>query len=357
MEYRPIDPRTYGVRLISEPPRRIETDRNVIAPRQGRLATNNKPFAVLEASTPNQTHSEPEGGTQMSNEKTSTDQSYNEQLSPPPPANVLVTRSLLRTNPPQVSATETSEQEARRKIQREKRKTRARENRRQHYRQTIARELGRDVNSITAADMQEYSNRRSEHYAAEKGRRQALSAAERYTEDIQAVARYFEKHVHTEFGPYSKRPYPVFLLQLAPDSVQGAECRLRHCDTKILPDDYRIAVEPGEKHWSGSPDHYHLECFEELLDLSSLTYATRFQPDIHYFPGHMEANILREYIQRWVSRLSAQEHAFPEHIWGPSVNKVEPERYFVSETDLDYDERHSLSKALTAYLEYRCQRA
>ncbi|KAL4928879.1 uncharacterized protein BDV17DRAFT_86385 [Aspergillus undulatus] len=254
MEYRPIDPRVYGVTLNSKPPQSIETDRNVIEPRQPRLATNNgRLFAGLEASTPNQTQSQPEGGTRMPNENTSIELHSNEQRSPSSPAKVLVTRSPARKNPPQVSGTDTSEREAQKRIQRERRAKRAVEKRQQILRQNVARVSGRDPNSITTADIREYFNRWKEDDAAEQERRQALSAAERREEDIQAAVRYFKSYVNTELGPYSKRPYPVFLLQVAPNSANGAECQLIHCEKKILPGDYRIAVEPGENHWSGSP--------------------------------------------------------------------------------------------------------
>ncbi|KAL4869218.1 hypothetical protein BDV12DRAFT_85176 [Aspergillus spectabilis] len=356
MEYRPIDPRVYGVTLISEPQQSIEPVRNVIEPRQPIFATNNgRRFAGLEASTRNQTQSEPEGGTPMSDENTSIELPCSEQRSPSSPANMLVTRSPAGKNSPQVSATDTSKREAQKKIQQEKRAKRAAEKRQQILRQRAARASGCDPDSITTADIREYMDRWSEDEAAEQERRQALSAAERREEDIQAAARYFQSYVNTELGPCSKRLYPAFLLQVAPNSANGAQCQLIHCKKRILPGDYRIAVEPGKSHWSGSPDLYHLICFEQLLDLSSSTYATRFEPETRHFPGPMEAYILKEYVRRWVARVGVQEPAFPEHIWGQSVNEGEPERYFVSKTDQDYDERHSLSNALAAYQEYSVQ--
>jgi hypothetical protein len=39
--------------------------------------------------------------------------------------------------------------------------------------------------------------------------------------------------------------YPIFLLQLAPQSHNGATCRLSLCTDRILPGQYRIAVSPG----------------------------------------------------------------------------------------------------------------
>jgi hypothetical protein len=50
---------------------------------------------------------------------------------------------------------------------------------------------------------------------------------------------------------------------------------------------------------------YHIEYFEELLDLSSPAYASRFEPDMNYFPGRMEICILQEYV-RWMIRVGVQ---------------------------------------------------
>ena len=42
----------------------------------------------------------------------------------------------------------------------------------------------------------------------------------------------------------------------------------------------------------------------------------------------------------------SKEPTFPEHLWGTFAKKMRPERYFVSKTDPNYNERHSLSSAL-----------
>jgi hypothetical protein len=43
---------------------------------------------------------------------------------------------------------------------------------------------------------------------------------------------------------------------------------------------------------------------------------------------------------------TSKEPTFPEHLWGTFAKEMRPERYFVSKTDQNYDERHSLSSAL-----------
>jgi hypothetical protein len=44
----------------------------------------------------------------------------------------------------------------------------------------------------------------------------------------------------------------------------------------------------------------------------------------------------------------SKEHPY---LWGTLAKEIESERYFVSETDPKYDERHSLSTALRNWLQ------
>jgi hypothetical protein len=106
---------------------------------------------------------------------------------------------------------------------------------------------------------------------------------------------------------------------------QRSKIQVRHCEKSIWPSDYWIKVDNG-KHWTYFPSgkyfdsilyhfliwgwnivtgFYHIECFEELLDLSSSAYASRFEPDMKYFPGRMEICILQEYV-RWMIRVGVQ---------------------------------------------------
>ena len=209
---------------------------------QAESPTNNE----APISAPSQTQRNTEENTQKSNENNAS------QLSPSSFANVLVTRPPSRANRRQVDATEISERGAQKKIQKEKRMALQREKRRQNRLQNIARELGRDLASIDSDEERKYFNRLGEEDRAEEERRQALSPEEWRQEDVQSAARVFERHVNTHLGPYSRLPYPIFLLQAAPESNNGATCQLIHCPERILSHDYRITVDPGSRHWSGS---------------------------------------------------------------------------------------------------------
>jgi hypothetical protein len=46
-----------------------------------------------------------------------------------------------------------------------------------------------------------------------------------------------------------------------------------------------------------------------------------------------------------------KEHPFLEHLWGILAKEIKSERCFVSETDPEYDERHSLSAAFRNWLQ------
>lgn len=97
----------------------------------------------------------------------------------------------------------------------------------------------------------EYFRRLEEKYAAEQARRAALSPEARKKEDLKKSRRYLKDHITPRllvdmYGlPIDLDYYPRFILQLAPDSRNGATCRLDHCTHRIKPGDYRIALTPG----------------------------------------------------------------------------------------------------------------
>jgi hypothetical protein len=96
----------------------------------------------------------------------------------------------------------------------------------------------------------EYWQALLDRHAAEEARRQALSPEARRQEDIECSAEIFRRHIKPQLtldssGLPRLYHYPLFLLQTAPDSRNGATCRLGHCDDRIAPGQYRIALSPG----------------------------------------------------------------------------------------------------------------
>jgi hypothetical protein len=117
-------------------------------------------------------------------------------------------------------------------------------------------------------------------------------------------------------GSAHLKRYPIFQLQNAPPSPYGSTCRF-YCGSRIRPGQYRIALSPGINDPTGSgktpssmsTDHatytnlstefYHVTCFEELLDLTSPHYVSRFEADrSKHVPDHGAQVILEEYISR-----------------------------------------------------------
>lgn len=111
------------------------------------------------------------------------------------------------------------------------------------------------VESISSNDPSlrspEYYRRLEEKYAAELARRAALSPEARKKEDIKKSRRYLNNNptprlLVDRYGfPVDLDYYPRFVLQRAPDSHNGATCRLDHYTHRIKPGDYRIALTPG----------------------------------------------------------------------------------------------------------------
>ncbi|EED22717.1 hypothetical protein TSTA_062050 [Talaromyces stipitatus ATCC 10500] len=178
-----------------------------------------------------------------------------------------------------------------------------------------------------------YYRRLEEKFDAELARRAALSPEARKKEDFKNSRRYLKDHITPRLLvdrhglPVDLDYYPRFILQLAPDSRNGATCRLDHCTHRIKPGDYRIALTPGMSDPRG-PDYYHVRCFEHLLHMSSPHYAARFDADMEkHTPDRGARSILEEYISRWRLRLApAQNQENPSSSIGK--NKVgESEKY------------------------------
>jgi hypothetical protein len=129
----------------------------------------------------------------------------------------------------------------------EARKQRLEESRKRKRRENIARKVGHEVDSDGE---QEYWRAALDRHVAEEARRQALSPEARRQEEIERSAEIFRNHIKPQlildrFGSARLRHYPLFLLQTAPDSRNGATCRLHDCTDRIAPGQYRIALSPG----------------------------------------------------------------------------------------------------------------
>ncbi|CAP79204.1 hypothetical protein EN45_044230 [Penicillium chrysogenum] len=267
MEHCPVDPRKYGVNIVREPQQTFEGDRNAIEAGQPTLPTNSRtPFSVLQTSPPSQHQCEVEGSAHESNENILIELPSTRQLSQSSPADVPVASPVLMANDPQVNTTNISEREAQKKIQKDKRAELQRKKRQQRWREHIARELRCDVTSIDSDEERKYMRRRLERVTteenAERERRQGLSLEEKRQEDIQASAQHLKRDMETYLGQYARLPYPAFLLQETPQSRNGAKCQLHLCEKRIMPDDYRIAVDPGDR------QELLPSCFPESLRVS-----------------------------------------------------------------------------------------
>ena len=183
-----------------------------------------------------------------------------DQLSPASPATLRAASSARQNTSQLVDGTgddgDTNTREAARQAQQEKRKAqteRQEEIRKRRRREVIAGEVGHEVDSDGE---REYWQAMEEREAAEDARRQALSPEARRKEVIEDAAKIFRDHIKPQLtldysGNVRIGHYPLFLLQLAPDSRNGAGCGLRHCAHRIKPGQYRIAVLPGSGYWRG----------------------------------------------------------------------------------------------------------
>ena len=118
----------------------------------------------------------------------------------------------------------------------------------------MAKDLGRDVDTYGEGECENaWFKLHNAKFEAEEARRAALSPEERRKEDIAAAASWFRERIKPQmnFNHLSCHlyHYPTFVLQLAPDSHNGATCRFSLCTDRIRPGEYRITVSPGE--WGG----------------------------------------------------------------------------------------------------------
>jgi hypothetical protein len=129
----------------------------------------------------------------------------------------------------------------------EARMTRITESEKRNRRANIAKQVGHEVDSDGE---REYWQAVEDHWDAEEARRQALSPEARRRENIEISARIFRDHIKPQLrldssGLPDLYHYPLFLLQTAPNSRNGATCKLSDCTDRIVPGQYRIALSPG----------------------------------------------------------------------------------------------------------------
>ncbi|KAJ4553785.1 hypothetical protein HRR93_001852 [Exophiala dermatitidis] len=305
--YRAIDPRVYGIHIRSTPRASISGD------------TNNKGTRDKDKDPSDASHNRSSGTQSSSTSSTALDTTFN-------PAqgvtqfidgtrNGELLSSLTTTTTPTLSSTiaphssrrepATTDQQAKH----EQRRQRLKESHNRRRRERIAKKVGHEIDSDGE---REYWRAVYDRSMAESARREALSPEARRQEDIESAAKAFRSHIEPilafdDAGVAHLQHYPLFLLQRAPESHNGAACRLPHCFDRIAPGQYRIAVSPGSWDPRG-PDHYHVKCFEHLLDLSSLHYVARFEPDRRkHIPDHGACCILEEYMSRWRRRLRTKQ--------------------------------------------------
>lgn len=133
----------------------------------------------------------------------------------------------------------------------EARKERSEQNRKRIRRENIARQVGHEVDSDGE---REYWQASHDRLVAEEARRQALSPEAQRKEDNELSAKALRSHIKPQLtfhhsGLARLYHYPLFVLQTAPDSRNGAACRLMHCTDRITPGQYRIALSPGSSVW------------------------------------------------------------------------------------------------------------
>ncbi|KAE8382662.1 hypothetical protein BDV26DRAFT_288226 [Aspergillus bertholletiae] len=299
MEYSVIDPSTYGVTIVSAQPlpssvHRRNEQGGEKPPQHSREQA--KPASNQTASSPTSDRLYSIGSEIERSSNNARDARSSPQIMVPNP--VPTAQSPIR---PSASRQKRSRKTAASKA----------EARRKRRRQNIAREMGREDDSIGTDEEREYWNGVRQHLIAEEARRQALSPEERRRENTRKEAQALRDHLKPRFEPYWRSMetlshYPIFVLQDAPPSNNGATCQLGSCPDRILPGDYRIAVTPGRQNYYGNPDYYHVKCFEELVDLSSPHYLARFESDrTKYIPDYGAQCILEEYLRRWRVRIGS----------------------------------------------------
>ncbi|KAJ4514887.1 hypothetical protein HRR75_004251 [Exophiala dermatitidis] len=243
--YRAIDPRVYGIHIRSTPRASISGD------------TNNKGTRDKDKDPSDASHNRSSGTQSSSTSSTALDTTFN-------PAqgvtqfidgtrNGELLSSLTTTTTPTLSSTiaphssrrepATTDQQAKH----EQRRQRLKESHNRRRRERIAKKVGHEIDSDGE---REYWRAVYDRSMAESARREALSPEARRQEDIESAAKAFRSHIEPilafdDAGVAHLQHYPLFLLQRAPESHNGAACRLPHCFDRIAPGQYRIAVSPG----------------------------------------------------------------------------------------------------------------
>ncbi|KAL2864808.1 uncharacterized protein BJX67DRAFT_373627 [Aspergillus lucknowensis] len=94
---------------------------------------------------------------------------------------------------------------------------------------------------------------------------------------------------HLGLGPNPSDPpaghppqiQPLFFIERAPGSREGAKCKLPTCAENIMPGELRLAMNPalGGGSWNrSSASLYHIRCFEKLADFTQADFLDRIQP-------------------------------------------------------------------------------
>ncbi|EXJ54956.1 uncharacterized protein A1O5_12867 [Cladophialophora psammophila CBS 110553] len=301
MKYSTIDRSVYGIKIRSTPQASIggEASEKKTGDKASDDDSHNCSSAQPSSASSTPLHSASNTGQSITQ---FVERTHNGGVSHELPSPLTTTATLSSTVAPHPPTSERASIHQQEKIK--TRKERLAESRKRRRRENVARKVGHDVDSD---EEREYWRAVFNRHAAEEARRQALSPEARRQEDIQRSAEVLRNHIKPQLtldssGSGRLRYYPLFLFQEAPDSRNGATCRLDHCTDRITPGQYRIALSPGI--WdSRGPDFYHVKCFEQLLDLSSPHYAARFEPDMRkHIPDHGAQCILEEYISRWKLR-------------------------------------------------------
>jgi hypothetical protein len=240
MNYRAIDPRAYGIKIRSTPRasiRGVANDKETTDKDSGDSSRDSSSMqSSLATSTALETTSDPNQGVTQSIDGTRNEELLSSRTTTPP-----LSSTVARQSPRRGPAT--TDQKAKHEL----RWQRFKEDRKRRRRERLVEAAGHELDSDGE---REYLQASYARFAAEEARRKALSPEARRQEDIESAAEVFRGHIKPRLafdyaGGAHLQHYPLFLLQSAPDSPNGAKCRLRHCSDRIVPGQYRIAVSPG----------------------------------------------------------------------------------------------------------------
>jgi len=259
MEYSSIDPKVYGIKIRST--QRTSTSDDASNKKGGDKgsgsANNNSPAAKPSLATPAALHTASNASQSIARFAEGTRNrgvTHTTALTPLPTV----------VPPPTHESASTNQQE---KLEAQRQPLD--DTRKRKRRQNIAKKLGHEVDSDGE---REYLRELSDRLGAEEARRQALTPEARRQENIEAAAKTFRDHIKPQLifdssGSACLYHYPLFKLQLAPDSHNGATCRLPDCTDRIAPGQYRIAVSPGSW-YTRAPGK--MECLQKPLPFYSV---------------------------------------------------------------------------------------